>query len=55
VTQAFAQPTPVSQPATPAAATLVQALPAHDELRRLRQIRALRRLLERAAELEAET
>jgi hypothetical protein len=38
---------------TVVASSVVIAGPVHDELRRRRQVRALRKLLERAAELEA--
>jgi hypothetical protein len=34
--------------------SIVVAAPVHDELRRRRQMRALRKLVERAAQLEAE-
>jgi hypothetical protein len=54
VTQALVETTPIAPPEKPASATLVRTLPVHDELRRLRQIRALRLLLERAAELDGE-
>jgi methyl coenzyme M reductase subunit C-like uncharacterized protein (methanogenesis marker protein 7) len=44
----------MQQPAGSGEARIVRAAPVSDELRRRRQIRALRKLIERAALLEAE-